>query len=167
MESVVPVLVGCLSCEHNPDIMLYAARALTWLADVVPSSCAAIVRHDAVAALCSRLLAIQYIDVAEQSLQALDKISTHHPESCLRQVRLLPLIFFPLFVGLGLLGRTHACAPHVRLNWVQRCALGARVSCARCEVSCASNTLTLGQPTCTTPLGQTTSDTRQHWCRAA
>lgn len=100
--------------------MLYAARALTWLADVVPSSCAAIVRHDAVAALCSRLLAIQYIDVAEQSLQALDKISTHHPESCLRQVRLLPLILFPLFFCLGLLGanaRMRSACMHASIGY--------------------------------------------------
>jgi hypothetical protein len=34
--------------EHNPDIMLYAARALTFMADVMPPSCGAIVRHGAV-----------------------------------------------------------------------------------------------------------------------
>ena len=58
-----------LNSEHNPDIMLLAARALTFLADVLPSSCAAIVRHDAVPAFCARLLTIEYIDLAEQSLQ--------------------------------------------------------------------------------------------------
>ena len=30
--------------------------------------------------LCSRLLAIEYIDLAEQSLQALEKLSHEHPQ---------------------------------------------------------------------------------------
>jgi hypothetical protein len=46
------------------------ARALAFLADVLPSSCSAIVRHGAVPAFCARLLTIEYIDLAEQSLQA-------------------------------------------------------------------------------------------------
>ena len=61
--------VHLLNSEANPDIMLLAARALTFLADVLPSSCAAIVRHGAVPAFCARLLTIEYIDLAEQSLQ--------------------------------------------------------------------------------------------------
>jgi len=49
--------------------MLLAARALTFMADVLPQSCGAIVRHGAVPAFCQRLLTIEYIDLAEQSLQ--------------------------------------------------------------------------------------------------
>ena len=63
------VQVNLLNAEHNPDIMLLAARALTFMADVMPSSCSAIVRCDAVPAFCARLLSIEYIDLAEQSLQ--------------------------------------------------------------------------------------------------
>lgn len=61
--------IQLLNAEHNPDIMLMAARALTFLADVLPQSCSAIVRHGAVPAFCARLLTIEYIDLAEQSLQ--------------------------------------------------------------------------------------------------
>ena len=64
-----PLQVHLLNSEHNADIMLLAARALTFLADVLPSSCSAIVRHGAVPAFCARLLTIEYIDLAEQSLQ--------------------------------------------------------------------------------------------------
>ena len=49
--------------------MLLAARAITFLADVLPSSCSSIVSHGAVPAFCARLLTIEYIDLAEQSLQ--------------------------------------------------------------------------------------------------
>lgn len=61
--------VHLLQTDHNPDIMLLAARALTFLADVLPASCSSIVRHGAVPAFCERLLNIEYIDLAEQSLQ--------------------------------------------------------------------------------------------------
>ena len=61
--------VGFLGYEHNPDLMLLAARALTFLADVFPPAGGAIIRHGAVPAFCARLLTIEYIDLAEQSLQ--------------------------------------------------------------------------------------------------
>ena len=97
VEAIVPTLVTCLGGEHNPDMMLYASRALTWLADVLPASCACIVSHNAVAAFCDRLLAIHFIDVAEQSLQALEKISLQHPDACLRQVCSVSL--FPILIS--------------------------------------------------------------------
>jgi E3 ubiquitin-protein ligase TRIP12 len=85
--------------EHNPDMMLFAARALTFMADVLPSSCGAIVRHGAVPALCARLLTIEYIDLAEQSLQALEKLSHEHPSSLLAAGGLTAVLqyldFFP------------------------------------------------------------------------
>lgn len=71
--------VHLLSAEHNPDLMLLAARAITFLADVMPATAASIVRNGAVQVLCARLLAIDYIDLAEQSLQALNKLSLEHP----------------------------------------------------------------------------------------
>jgi hypothetical protein len=36
--------------------------------------------RDCLQVLCSRLLAIEYIDLAEQSLQALEKLSHEHPQ---------------------------------------------------------------------------------------
>lgn len=66
VDSFVPVLVGLLNHESNPDIMLFAARALTHLVDVLPSSCAAVVHYGAVSCFVARLLTIEYMDLAEQ-----------------------------------------------------------------------------------------------------
>lgn len=66
VDSFVPVLVGLLNHECNPDIMLLAARALTHLVDVLPSSCAAVVHYGAVSCFVARLLTIEYMDLAEQ-----------------------------------------------------------------------------------------------------
>jgi E3 ubiquitin-protein ligase TRIP12 len=88
VDTVAPVLVRTLqSYDEQPNIMLYAARVVTWLADILPASCAVLVRHDAVAALCGQLLQIGFMDVAEQCLTALEKLAAHVPESCLRQAR--------------------------------------------------------------------------------
>ncbi|KAJ1387674.1 HECT, E3 ligase catalytic domain [Sesbania bispinosa] len=70
--------------ESNPDIMLFSIRAITYICDLYPRSAGFLVRHDAVPALCQRLLAIEYQDVAEQCLQALEKISREQPLACLQ-----------------------------------------------------------------------------------
>ncbi|KAK9826455.1 hypothetical protein WJX81_000175 [Elliptochloris bilobata] len=101
VEQLVPVLVHLLNAEHSPDIMLLAARALTFLADVLPSSCSTIVRHGAVDAFCARLLTIEYIDLAEQSLQALQKLSQEHPQAVLRQGGLMACLSFLDFFQTG------------------------------------------------------------------
>jgi E3 ubiquitin-protein ligase TRIP12 len=52
--------------ESNPDIMLLAIRALTYLCDVFPRASVFLVKHNAIPAICQRLMAIEYLDVAEQ-----------------------------------------------------------------------------------------------------
>lgn len=83
-DSLSPLLVRLARHETNADIMLLAIRAITYLCDVHPRSSAFLVRHDAVPALCQRLMAIEYLDVAEQCLQALEKMSREQPLACLQ-----------------------------------------------------------------------------------
>ncbi|GER50251.1 E3 ubiquitin-protein ligase UPL3 [Striga asiatica] len=98
-DSFVPVLVGLVNYENNPNIMLLAARALTHLVDAVPSSCDEVVRYGAVPCFVARLLTIEYMDLAEQSLQALKRISEEQPATCLRAGALVGVLsyldFFP------------------------------------------------------------------------
>lgn len=101
VDSFVPVLVSLLNHESNPDIMLLAARALTHLCDVLPSSCAAVVHYGAVSCFCARLLTIEYMDLAEQSLQALKKISQEHPTACLRAGALMAVLSYLDFFSTG------------------------------------------------------------------
>ncbi|KAE9620318.1 putative aminoacyltransferase, E1 ubiquitin-activating enzyme [Lupinus albus] len=101
VDSFVPILVGLLNHESNPDIMLLAARALTHLCDVLPSSCAAVVHYGAVSIFCARLLTIEYMDLAEQSLQALKKISQEHPTACLRAGALMAVLSYLDFFSTG------------------------------------------------------------------
>ena len=52
----------------SPDEMLLVLRAITYLCDAMPRAADAVVRHGLLPVLCSRLLAIEYLDVAEQVL---------------------------------------------------------------------------------------------------
>ncbi|KAK5843890.1 E3 ubiquitin-protein ligase UPL3-like [Gossypium arboreum] len=101
VDLFVPVLVGMLNHESNPDIMILAARALTHLCDVMPSSCAAVVHYGAVSSFCAKLLTIEYIDLAEQSLLALKKISQEHPTPCLRAGALMAVLLYLDFFATG------------------------------------------------------------------
>ncbi|GIM11450.1 hypothetical protein Vretimale_14948 [Volvox reticuliferus] len=112
-ESMVPLLIQLLNSEQNADIMLMAARALTFLADVLPQSCGAIVRHGAVPAFCARLLTIEYIDLAEQSLQALEKLSHEHATALLQNGGLLAVLSYLDFFPTGVQRTATATAANI------------------------------------------------------
>eukprot|EP00741_Cyanophora_paradoxa_P011200 tig00020554_g10820.t1 len=101
VEQFVPVLVELLNAEHNPDIMLLSTRALTHLMDALPQACGAIAHFGAVPIFCSRLLTIEYIDLAEQSLQAIEKLSHEHPSVVLRAGGLMASLSYLDFFATG------------------------------------------------------------------
>lgn len=79
LTAAMVLQISLLNAEHNSQLMLLAARNLTLLADVLPTISSSIVRHGAVPALCARLMTIEYIDLAEQSLQ----VRVHAATLCL------------------------------------------------------------------------------------
>ncbi|KAL0347225.1 UNVERIFIED_CONTAM: E3 ubiquitin-protein ligase UPL4 [Sesamum calycinum] len=104
VDSFSPVLVRLARHESNPDIMLLAIRAITYLCDVNPRSSGFLVRHDAVPALCQRLMAIEYLDVAEQCLQALEKISREQPLACLQSGAIMAVLSYIDFFSTSVQG---------------------------------------------------------------
>lgn len=93
-DSFSPVLVRLARYESNTTIMLLAVRAMTYLCDVHPRSSAYLVNHDAVPALCRRLMAFEFLDVAEQCLQALEKISHEQPIACLQSGAIMAVLSY-------------------------------------------------------------------------
>eukprot|EP00124_Ichthyophonus_hoferi_P001806 Ihof_evm6s105 gene=Ihof_evmTU6s105 len=78
VEDLVPAIVTLMNMDHNPDIMLLATRALYYLIEALPGSSVTVVANGAINSLCEKLLSIEYIDLAEQSLMALEKLSQEH-----------------------------------------------------------------------------------------
>jgi E3 ubiquitin-protein ligase TRIP12 len=71
--------------EENPEVMLLACRCLANLMEALPAATANVVYGGAVPVLCSKLLEINYIDLAEQCLSTLEKISVEFPASIVRE----------------------------------------------------------------------------------
>ncbi|XP_048544822.1 uncharacterized protein LOC125523791 isoform X2 [Triticum urartu] len=86
------------SCGWRPE-MLLAVRAITYLYDAMPCAADTVVRHRLLPVLCSRLLAIEYLDVAEQCLQAFEKISLRQPAQCLQAGMITVVLVYMDFVS--------------------------------------------------------------------
>ncbi|KAH8816204.1 E3 ubiquitin-protein ligase UPL3 [Xylogone sp. PMI_703] len=71
--------------EENPEMMLLACRCLANLMEALPASIANVVYGGAVPVLCQKLLEIHFIDLAEQALSTLEKISVEYPASIVRE----------------------------------------------------------------------------------
>ncbi|KAF2091587.1 hypothetical protein K490DRAFT_31708 [Saccharata proteae CBS 121410] len=85
--------------EPNEEIMLLACRCLANLMEALPAATANVVYGNAVPVLCQKLIEIQYIDLAEQALSTLEKISVEFPASIVREGGLTACLsyldFFP------------------------------------------------------------------------
>lgn len=107
----VSPLVNLLRTGSNVEIKIYAARALTHMMEALPSSSSAIAINGAAGPLCQNLLAIEYIDLAEQSLSALHKLSADYPHQIVSangfQAVLSFIDFFP--VGVQRVAAATAC----------------------------------------------------------
>uniref|UniRef100_T1IVF8 E3 ubiquitin-protein ligase n=1 Tax=Strigamia maritima TaxID=126957 RepID=T1IVF8_STRMM len=82
VKQVVPALITLLSMEHNFDMMNHACRALTYMMEALPRSSAIVV--EAVPVFLEKLQVIQCMDVAEQSLTALEMLSRRHSKAILQ-----------------------------------------------------------------------------------
>ncbi|KAI3398000.1 hypothetical protein diail_9977 [Diaporthe ilicicola] len=71
--------------EANPEIMLLACRCLANLMEALPSSVTNVVYAGAVPVLCEKLRDIQFIDLAEQALSTLEKISVEYPAAIVKE----------------------------------------------------------------------------------
>ncbi|KAF2837646.1 hypothetical protein M501DRAFT_995624 [Patellaria atrata CBS 101060] len=71
--------------EENPEIMLLACRCIANMMEALPASTGNVVYGGAVPVLCQKLREIHYIDLAEQALSTLEKISVEFPASIVRE----------------------------------------------------------------------------------
>lgn len=116
IKEVVPTLIRLLRMEHNFNIMNNACRALAYLLEVLPHSSIAVV--DAIPAFLEKLQVIQCMDVAEQSLTALEVLSRRHYKAILQangvSVCLLYLDFFSMNAQRAAIAITANCCSNLR-----------------------------------------------------
>jgi E3 ubiquitin-protein ligase TRIP12 len=100
-ELVALMQANPLTGEENPELMLLACRCIANLMEAMRGSVANVVYGGAVPVLCQKLLDIQYIDVAEQALSTLSKISVDFPASIVREGGLTACLQFLDFFATG------------------------------------------------------------------
>ncbi|QSZ36153.1 hypothetical protein DSL72_007278 [Monilinia vaccinii-corymbosi] len=71
--------------EGNPEMMLLACRCIANLMEALPASTANIVYGGVVPVLCQMILNFGFVDLAEQALSTLEKISVEYPASIVRE----------------------------------------------------------------------------------
>ncbi|KAI5117508.1 hypothetical protein M0805_003913 [Coniferiporia weirii] len=106
---------GALPGDENLESQLLACRCLANLMEALPGCGHTLVYHGAIPVLCSKLLEISYIDLAEQTLLTLEKISEEYPSAIVREGGLSALLNFLDFFSIA----------------VQRTALQAAANCLR------------------------------------
>lgn len=82
IKQAVPALINLVRMEHNFDMMNHACRAFAYMLEALPRSSGTVV--DAIPALLEKLQTIQCMDVAEQSLTALENLSKRHNKAILQ-----------------------------------------------------------------------------------
>ncbi|KAF8935048.1 Ubiquitin fusion degradation protein 4 [Dissophora ornata] len=94
VKELVILMRGNGDDDDNPEIMLLACRCMSNLMEAMPYSIASVLHGGAISVLCSKLLEIQYIDLAEQSLTTLEKISSEYPQAVVKEGGLAAVLMF-------------------------------------------------------------------------
>ncbi|KAL0953368.1 hypothetical protein HGRIS_004605 [Hohenbuehelia grisea] len=106
---------GVYQGDENLEAQVLACRCLANLMEALPGVAHTVVYHGAIPVLCSKLIEISYIDLAEQTLSTLEKISEEFPSAIVREGGLPALLNYLDFFSIA----------------VQRTALQAASNCCR------------------------------------
>ncbi|KAJ3503569.1 hypothetical protein NLJ89_g8371 [Agrocybe chaxingu] len=106
---------GAYQGDENLEAQVLACRCLANLMEALPGVAHTVVYHGAIPVLCSKLIEISYIDLAEQTLSTMEKISEEFPSSIVREGGLAALLNYLDFFSIA----------------VQRTALQAASNCCR------------------------------------
>ncbi|KAF8817458.1 hypothetical protein BYT27DRAFT_7074713 [Phlegmacium glaucopus] len=101
--------------DENLEAQVLACRCLANLMEAMPGVAHTVVYHGAIPVLCSKLIEISYIDLAEQTLSTMEKISEEFPSAIVREGGLAALLNYLDFFSIA----------------VQRTALQAASNCCR------------------------------------
>lgn len=99
----------------NTEMMILACRCLANLIEAMPYAAHSVVSHGAVPVLNAKLVEIEFIDLAEQVLQTLEKISREYPSAIVNNGGLAAMLQYLDFFNIH----------------VQRTALSAAANCCR------------------------------------
>ncbi|KAK0533902.1 Ubiquitin fusion degradation protein 4 [Tilletia horrida] len=113
--AMAAAIAAAAGFEDNGEVMLIACRCLANLMEAMPYAAHSVVSCGAIPVLCSKLIEITFIDLAEQVLQTLEKISIDHPAAITKEGGLNAMLQFLDFFNIH----------------VQRTAMTTAANCCR------------------------------------
>jgi len=117
----IPPLLQLMNAEYNPEMMLLACRCICNMTEALPASVLAIVNSGAIPVICAKLMSIEYIDLAEQAITTLEKISQESPAPILRAGGLNAVISYLDFFPMGVQRSAITTASNLCRNVPQDC----------------------------------------------
>lgn len=115
MKAVLAAAAAAADIEDNGEKMLLACRCLANLIEAMPYAAHSVVASGAIPVLNAKLMEITFIDLAEQVLQTLEKISQDYPSSIVKEGGLSAILQYLDFFNIH----------------IQRTAMNAAANCCR------------------------------------
>ncbi|CAD2216329.1 hypothetical protein ADEAN_000379100 [Angomonas deanei] len=76
-SNLVTAICACLRKDYNPELVLLAARSLTYLIDAAPNIVPTLSQESNLEAILSHLVSVEDIEVAQQCIDCVDKLCAH------------------------------------------------------------------------------------------
>lgn len=116
-DQALAAVLAATGGGDDSELEVYACRCIAHLLEALPESAQSVVRHGAVPLLIEKLQEITFIDLAEQVLQTLEKLSATHAQAIVRhggmQAMLQYIDFFSLYVQRTAMGTAANCCRHL------------------------------------------------------
>ena len=92
--------LGLVDTSIHPELVILSCRCLANLIEALPSSTMHIVHSEGIQVLVEKLMAIEYIDLAESILSILEKVSGEFPVAILKGNGLMASLQYIDFFGI-------------------------------------------------------------------
>ncbi|KAL9642693.1 hypothetical protein ABK040_009772 [Willaertia magna] len=102
VDKFVPPLLDLLQRMENYDLMVFSARTLNFLMDIFPASCSYVVSGGGINVLASKILVIEYIDLAEIALQCIEHLSHQYAQALLQEGVLMASLTYIDFFSMSM-----------------------------------------------------------------
>lgn len=102
IDRFIPELLNILSSNESYDLMVLSARTLLNTMDIYPPSCSIVASNGGINVISQKILSIEYIDLAELSIQMIEHLSHQYGSSLLQEGVLMASLTYIDFFGMDM-----------------------------------------------------------------
>ncbi|KAG2392647.1 hypothetical protein C9374_011372 [Naegleria lovaniensis] len=102
IDRFIPELLNILSNNESYDLMVLSARTLLNTMDIYPASCSIVASNGGVNVISQKILSIEYIDLAELSIQMVEHLAHQYGSTLLQEGVLMASLTYIDFFGMDM-----------------------------------------------------------------